>query len=80
MRKVADITNISKKRVTKKEKERIDRYEKNKALRRTGKRFNHLKPRKVGRIFVLKYNDRVYRNKNRKALLDDIATVENGLS
>jgi len=62
----------------KRAKERIKRHAERKALRRGYKKFKHLKPALVGGLFVLEHNGRIYQNADKKDLLEDIATVENG--
>jgi len=59
-------------------KTKPQQLEEGKAKRRTGKDFSHLKPNKVDKVYELMFNGRLYRNANKKALLKDIGTIENG--
>ena len=55
-----------------------EQLEAGKAKRRTNKDFSHLKPIKVDEVYELMFNGRLYRNADKKALLKDIGTIENG--
>ena len=62
----------------KKIKTLTDKYEAHKVKRRGSKSFKHLKPKKVGKVYELEYNGRLYRNTKSKLLLEDIGVIENG--
>lgn len=53
-------------------------YELNKEKRRGKKTFSHLKPEKVEGVWQLEFNGRVYRNIDKKLLIQDVETIENG--
>ncbi len=65
-------------RKDKQSKARKIRHAESKALRRGYKKFKHLKPDLINGLYVLDHNGRQYVNADKKALLEDIATVENG--
>jgi hypothetical protein len=57
---------------------RQELYEKKKAERRGSKDFSKIKPKKEGEVWVYELNGRVYKNPDKKSLIKDLETIENG--